>query len=204
MWRVPALAALAPILAACAALSSTPQVVPTRAADFKPSEIRQPIVFVQMSFGPGEYTDEERKSMPQEYEGALLEELNAQAVLTREVRVSIAPRNAKRDSGPALARARELGADHAIFVEVRVIRGPLQFCQGTRRQFQALATLWGQTAEVVRASDGVVRLRIAPGPTMAVFDLDADCENPRESRRRTTTEALAESVKRLLRRLLGS
>jgi len=51
-------------------------------------------------------------------------------VLAKEVQVSLA--DEARDPAPALARARELGADHLILVDVRVVRGPAWFCQDTR------------------------------------------------------------------------
>ena len=201
MRRVLAIAALVEVLAACALPAPTQEVIPTRASDFRPSQIRQPVVFAQLRFD-AQYGEEERKAMSQEFEGVLLEELDARAVLAKEVRVVVG--DSKRDPGPALARARELGADHAILVDVRVARGPLVFCQNTRRRFQATATQWGQSAEVIRASDGQVRYRIVPGSLPAVVDLDADCDSPRDSRRLTTTEAFAESVKRLLARLLAA
>ena len=201
MWRVPPIAALAAILAACAAPTPRREDIPTRASDFRPSQIRQPVVFARLQLD-GQYSDEERKTMPQELEGVLLDELNAHAVLAKEVRVSVG--DATRDPGPAIARARELRADHVILVDVRVARGLLLFCQGTRRRFQATATRCGQAAEVLRTSDGLVRLRIVPGSLPPVADLDPDCDNPRDSRRLTTTEAFAESVKQLMTRLLAS
>jgi hypothetical protein len=190
------------LLGACAPTAQAPAVVPVRATDFKSSEIRQPVVFVQVAFGAGQYEDKERRAIPEEYEGALLEGLNARAVLTKEVRVSVGGRDATLDA--ALARARALGADHAIFVEVRLARGVAAFCKESRRSaFQAQATLWAQRAEVARASDGAVRLRLTSSPTLAVYDLDADCDNPRDSRRRSPAEAAAELVNRLLARLFG-
>ena len=197
-----ALGAIALVLGACAPSAQAPAVVPVRATDFKSSEIRQPVVFVQVAFGAGQYDDKERRTIPEEYEGALLEGLNTRAVLTKEVHVSAGGRDASLAA--ALARARALGADHAIFVEVRLVRGVAAFCKESRRSaFQAQATLWGQQAEVARASDGAVRLRLTPSPTLAVYDLDADCDNPRDSRRRSPAEAAAESVSRLLARLFG-
>ena len=195
-----ALGAIALVLGACAPSAQAPAVVPVRATDFKSSEIRQPVVFVQVAFGAGQYDDKERRTIPEEYEGALLEGLNTRAVLTKEVHVSAGGRDASLDA--ALARARALGADHAIFVEVRLVRGVAAFCKESRR-FQAQATLWGQRAEIARASDGAVRLRLTPSPNLAVYDLDADCDNPRDSRRRSPAEAAAESVNRLLARLFG-
>jgi hypothetical protein len=196
-----ALGALALLLAACAPSSRSPAVVPVRATDFKSGEIRQPVIFVQFTFGAGQYDDKERRTLPEEYESALLEGLNARAVLTKDVRVAAGGRDAL---DATLARARELGADHAIFVEVRLARGAAVFCrEGRRAPVQAQATQWGQRAEVVRASDGAVRLRITPGPSVAVSDFDADCDNPKDSRRRSPAEAATESVNRLLTSLFG-
>jgi hypothetical protein len=197
-----ALVALAGLLAACSTAAPPRETIPVR-ADFRASEMRQPVVFAQLHFGPGDYTGEERKSMEQELEGALLDELNTRALLAKEVRVSVATGDAQRDPGPALARARELGADHAVLADLRVSRGPQLFCQGTRKRFQATATRWEQTAEVLRASDGAVRLRVIPGSILPVLDLDADCDNPRDSRRLSSSEAMADAVRRILTRLLS-
>ena len=92
-----AIVALAGLLTACAETSPRPEAIPVRASDFRASEMRQPVVFAQIRFGPGEYSAEERKSMEQELEGALLEELNARALLAKEVRVSVARGDAGRD-----------------------------------------------------------------------------------------------------------
>ena len=104
-----------------------------------------------------------------------------------------------------LAKARLLGADHAVSVYVQAIR-PAQpvFCDGTRRPFRAPATVWSQAVSVVRASDGATRVAVeAKSGGLEVYDLDADCTNPRESRRRTPTEALNDAVTRLLNRIVG-
>src|SRR3989442_72746 len=101
MWRVLPIAALAAILAACAAPTPRREDIPTRASDFRPSQIRQPVVFARLQLD-GQYSDEERKTMPQELEGVLLDELNAHAVLAKQVRVSVG--DATRDPGPAIAR----------------------------------------------------------------------------------------------------
>jgi hypothetical protein len=201
MRSILAIVPLAGILAACAEPAPTREVIPTRAIDFRPSQIRQLVVFAQLRLD-GEYSDEEKKSMPEEFEGVLLEELNARAVLVKEVRVTLGA--ARRNPGPALARARELDADHAVVVDVRVSRRAQVFCQGTRRRFQAVATQWDQSAEVVRTSDGTVRYRIAPESMPPVLDLEADCDSPWDSRRITTTEGFTESVKRLAMRLLSA
>jgi len=97
MWRVPPIAALAAILAACAAPTPRREDIPTRASDFRPSQIRQPVVFARLQLD-GRYSDEERKTMPQKLEGVLLDELNAHAVLAKEVRVSVGDATRDRPS----------------------------------------------------------------------------------------------------------
>jgi hypothetical protein len=171
-----------------------------RAADFAPGQIRQPAVFVRVVPGGGPWTERERSRLVAAYEGALLEALNARAVATRDIRSGPeAP-----DDGPAaLARARQVGADHAVLVTVRVDRGFRRFCLDGRRPFETTATLWRQQARVLRASDGAERLRVEP-EVLTVSDLEPDCEDPRASRRRSLDETAADAVSRLLGRLLGS
>lgn len=188
-----ALAAALAALAGCA--GPTAATGPSRAPDFRPSELRQPAVFVRVVFA-GDFGDAERAGLPAQYEGALLEALNQRAVLVRDARLV----DRLPDPGAAAARAREVGADHAILVEVRVERGVAVFCRGGRRPFRAPVTVLAQTAEVYRARDGARRLGVEPSPAA---DLEEDCEEPRASRRRPPAEALGEAVNRLLTRLLG-
>ena len=198
------MAALALVAAACASASGpADRPGPMRVADFKPEQVRRPLFFVRFAF-TSDFDDTERKGEIADYEGALLEGLNARAVLARDV-VILRDREPRLDTAAVLAKARELGADHAVAVDVRAVR-PAQpvFCAGTRRPFRASATAWIQTVSVVRASDGATRLAIAgPDGGLEVYDLDADCDNPRESRRRTPTEALNDAVTKLLNRVVG-
>lgn len=203
MWRVLALAALAQVVAACAASSGPPRVVPTRAADFKPAEIRRPAIFVRFAFS-GQFADTEREAMLADYEGALLEGLNARAVLARDVQL-LAGRDATLEPAAAVERSRALGADHAVYVQVRVVR-PAQpvFCAETRRAFRAPATAVTQMVSVLRVSDGARRLVVpATGGGLDVYDFAPDCDHPRESRRRTVTETIHDAVTRLLNRVVG-
>src|SRR3989442_14938579 len=70
-----ALAVLGLAAVACASARGV-EPVPIRAADFRPAQIRQPAFVVRLAFA-GQRSDREREALPVEYEGALLEGLNA-------------------------------------------------------------------------------------------------------------------------------
>jgi hypothetical protein len=189
------------LLAACAGPSAPgARSGSFRAPDFAPAQIRRPAVFVRVALGPGPWSERERRDLAALYEGALLEALNARAVAAGDVRSGP---DTPPDEPAALARARAVGADHAILVAVRVDRGPRRFCLDGRRPFEATATVWRQQARVFRASDGAMRLAVEPD-ALTVSDVEADCDDPRASRRRSPDETVGEAVSRLLGRLLGS
>jgi len=200
MSRLTALLALAALFTGCASLDAGP--VPTRAVDFKPSEIRQPAVYVRLSFGPGEWNPGDRATLPAGYESALLEGLNAKAVLARDVQM-IPERDTRFDGPAALARARTIGADHAILVDVLVSHGVATFCTETSRPLRGPAMVLSQEVEVLRASDGAARLRIIRGSGLGVANVEVDCQNPRDARRRTPEETLGAAVEKLLVRVFG-
>jgi len=174
---------------------------PIRAADFRPTQVRQPAVVVRLAFA-GQLSEREREALPAEYEGALLEGLNTRAVLAKDVEI-LAQGDAKLDAHAALARARTLGADHAIVVDVRVATGEAIFCRESRQPFRARVTVWSQSVQVLRASDGAARLALPDDAGLTVTDLDADCDDPRASRRLATGETIASAVARLLTRVVG-
>lgn len=200
MSRLTALLALTALFTACASLDTGP--VPTRAVDFKPSEIRQPAVYVRLSFGPGEWNQGERAALPAGYESALLEGLNAKAVLARDVQM-IPERDTRFDGPAAVARARTIGADHAILVDVRVSQGVATFCTKTSRPLRGPAMVLSQQVEVLRARDGAPRLRIIRGSGLGVASVEVDCDNPRDARRLTPEETLGAAVEKLLVRVFG-
>ncbi|MBI4637705.1 MAG: hypothetical protein HY727_15310 [Candidatus Rokubacteria bacterium] len=200
MLRLIRIGAVGLLAGACAAPSAG--LMPSRAPDFKTSEIRRPALLVRVSFGPGEWSERERASLPPEYEGTLVEALNAKAVLARDVQ--LVAREAGSFGGPtALARAREVGADHAVLVDVRVTRGDMVFCRESRRPFRATTTVWVQSVEVFRVADGGKRLTLPEGPALSAAELDADCDDPKRSTRRSTSETIGEAVQRLVRGLVG-
>lgn len=197
-----ALAALLLLAAGCASTDSGAPA-PLRAADFKPDQIRRPAIFVRFAFS-GQFEDKEREAMLADYEGALLEGLNARAVLAKDVQL-LRELEPGLEPAAAVEKARALGADHAVYVQVRVVR-PAQplFCAETRRPFRAPATAWSQMVGVLRVNDGARRLVVpGTGGGLDVYDFEPDCDNPRESRRRTPTEAINDAVTRLLNRVVG-
>ena len=186
-------------LAVAAACASPTTSAPTRATDFNPRQIRQPAVFVAITIGNGLST-RDGAELTAIYEGVLVEGFNARAVLPRDVRGGS---EGRLDPQAALARAREIGADHAVLVRVSVTRGDRLFCREARRPVRGSATTWQQEADVLRVSDGARRATLG-GEGLEVTDADVDCDDPRASRRRSTDETVGDAVNRLLTRLLGS
>ena len=170
------------------------------ASDFAGAQVRQPAVFVRLNLGTGTFSEREREALGAAYEGALLEALDRRGVPPRDAQLVS---DARFDTRAALARAREVGADHAILVHVSIERGSRVFCRGRGRPFEAAVTVWEQSAQVIRASDGATRLSVT-GSALTVSDLEPDCDTPRVSRRREGGETASEAISRLLARLLGS
>jgi hypothetical protein len=187
---------LAVAAAGCAARTGDP---PRARERFEPKALRQPAVFVRVVLGSGSWSDRQRAVLPSEYEGALVEAMNARAVLVRDVQL-IPPRD-RLDRQAAVARAREVGADHALLVETAVAEEVAQFCEGTRQAFRRTTTVWKQRLTALRASDGAVAFE-TPSP-VEVTGLEPDCDLPRESRPRSAAEQLGHAVETLLARMLG-
>ena len=202
MPRAAPIVGLVLLLAGCASGGGADGPAPLRARDFAPAQIRQPLILVRLTLGDVELGERDRAAVPGEYEGALLEGLNRRAVLARDVRV-LGAREAGFDERRALARAREVGADHAILVDVRVAREVVTACAETRRPLRGSAIVWKQDVAVLRASDGSARLRLVGSPGMSALDTDVDCDKPRESRRRSRADIVDDAVDRLLGRLFG-
>ena len=190
---------LIPLATACAGSADEPTTrgAPLASTRFTSSEIRQPAVFVRVVLAPGAFGAREQTTLPSAYEGALLEGLNTRAMPPRDLQraTTLEPRI-------VLARARDVGADHAILVDVRVERGEPIFCGESRRAFRASATSWVQHLEILRSSDGARRLTLS-GTALTVTDLQPDCGDPRASHRRSSSETAADGVNLLLTRLLG-
>ena len=105
-------------LAITACASSAPHgatETPDRPASFDAREFRQPAIFVRVDVRTAQLSTRDASEAPGEYQGLLLEGLNAKAVVPRDVTV-VAERDAL-DRRAAVARAREVGADHALLVD---------------------------------------------------------------------------------------
>jgi hypothetical protein len=181
---------LALVLTACAGPAAKPE-----APD---AQLQHPAVMLRIVQGNGDFAAHERALLAASYESALREALTARALSPRDIQQAD-----HLDREAAALRARELGADHALLVDVRIDKVETYFCREGRRPFRAPATMLVQTAEVVRGSDGVSRQTVG-GPPLTVLDLEPDCDNPRDSRRRSDSETIRDGVNQLLRRLLGS
>lgn len=186
------------ILAAGCASGGEPPTAPAaqRTSDYRPSQLRLTAVTVRVVVGrDAAVSERERTTLPGLYEGILVEGLNERALVVRDVRALAAP----EPPAMAAARARDVGADHAVVVEVRIEPELVRVCEETRRPLRGHATVFKQQATVVRASDGVVRATHA----VDVPAVEADCEAERpRAQVRSAGAAAAGAVERLLARLL--
>ena len=195
--------ALTLILAGCTGPASESagkpgsQTHPTTPA-FDARALRQPAVFVRVEI-VGQFSPRQVTTWPAEYEGALLEGLNARAVPARDARLLTS--SERLVPAEALARAREVGADHAVLVDARLHQADAAFCRDAR-PFRAAVMVWTQKVQVLRVSDGA--LAFETRKPIEVPAVEADCDTPRESRRRTPAEHVSAAVDALLKRLLGS
>jgi hypothetical protein len=199
-----ALAALALVLVTGCSLGSggaPPTASPTRASDFRPAQIRQAVVLVRVIVSPtSRVSERERRDLPALYESALLEALDARAILVRDIR-SIDAAGVALDASAAAARAREMGVDHALVVILRVEAAVVRVCEDTPRPLRGEAIVWRQQARVVRAADGGERVRAE----VTTLDVEAECDGPRPSAQRrgvqaTTTAAVEQLLGKILAR----
>ena len=195
------------------ALPSGP--VAFRDPGFRPSQIRRPAVALRVSldrtvtFGEGEFSARERATLPEAYEAALLEGLNAEGILPVDISLAAdrSPRGSQRplegiDRAEAFSRGWTVSADYLVIVDVRWSRGELFHCRESRRPFTALTTVVTAGLELHRLSDGA-RLLVEPtGPDLLATDIEADCGRRRIARRASGQELTEASVGKVLRRLL--
>ncbi len=181
------------VLAGCTGALGGP--TPVRGAGYRGDEIRRPAITVHLSFGQGDFTKQERATLPELYTGALLDALNAQAVLPLDVSVSVD----RLDRTAAVARAREVDADQALIVDATVARGRHTYCRDTSLVFTTGATEWTTRVDVVRASDRETRLL---EPELRTTDFKEDCEAPKSSHRLDADDAIRESVRKVVGAIL--
>jgi hypothetical protein len=160
-------------------------------------------------FGQGEFSAQERASIPEAYEALLLQGLNAEGILPVDMSVT-ANRSYRGSQSPfegidrtqALKRGRSVSADYVMIVDARLSRRDLVHCRESRRPFAALTTVVTAGLELLRAGDGARLLVVPPGPDLETQDIEADCQRGRVSRRASGQEIMEESVGKLLRLLL--
>ena len=202
MPAVPARAALLVALLVTGCTLGRSQAPPpaTRANDFRPAEIRQTVVLVRVVVGStAGLSERERKEAPALYENALLEALDARAILVRDMR-SVEATGGVPDAAAAAARARDVGVDHALVVSVRVEPSVVRVCEETRRPVQGRATVWRQEGRLVRAADGGERLRAE----VTTPDVESECEGTRPSvQRRGVQATTTAAVERLLAKMFA-
>src|SRR5262245_12144970 len=113
-------------LAGCATLGAPPPL--TRAPDYAARQLRQPALLVRVDDGLAA-SPAGRESLAARYEGSLVEAFDERGVPLSDVqRVAAATGLEHRH---VLARAREVRADHAVIVELRLERRDAVFCRGS-------------------------------------------------------------------------
>jgi len=181
------------LVAGCATGLGGPSAM--RAPGYRGAEVRRPALTVRLGFGPGDFTKQERAELPEVYTTALLDALNAQAVVPVDVQVT----TGKLDRAAAVARARDVGADQAVIVEATAGRGLRTYCRNSRRMFTTRVTGLVARVDVVRVTDGQTRLT---EPDIEAGDFEEDCDAPKESRRLGADELIADSVRKVLAKML--
>ncbi len=193
---------------------TAPGPVAFRHSDFRPAEIRRPVLLLQVSLdrtdllGEGEFSSQERSSIPEAFEVALLESFNAEGILPLDVSVSsrrsASPGSTEGiDAKPALERGRAVGADLVMILEARLSRQDFVFCREERRPFVARTTSWTLAARVLRVADGSTLLIEPAGPGSRASDVEPDCERGRIARRLSAQELLDVAARRGLSLLLA-
>ncbi len=213
LWAIGAWLAALSVLPGCAGLR-TPGPAAVRHPAYRPAEIRRPALALQVTldqtgFGEGEFTSQERLSLPEQFETRLIEGLNAQGIFPVDVALT-ANRAYRKGSSPfdalnrdqALARARSFGADVLLLVAMHLGRRDLIHCRETRRPFRARTTILAVTLEVLRVADGTRFLLEPPGADLTLTDVEAECAPERSVRRLSADEMSDAAVPRILARLL--
>ena len=158
--------------------------------------VRRPALLVRVSVSD-ELSQRERDRIPEDYQAAVVEGLDRLGILA--VDVAIVPAGRSRalesiDRAPALARAREAGAEHLVLVDARLSRGDLPHCKQSGRTRVGLTTFWDAGLEIDRVSDGKPLLVEPPAEDLRAVDVELDCKTGRLIRRRSMDELITDSV----------
>ena len=192
-WR---LAILALCLLSGCAFGTSGNTPPLREPGFRASMVRRPALLVRVSVSD-ELSQRERGRIPEDYQAAVVEGLDRLGILA--VDVAIAPGGRSRalegiDRAPALARAREAGADHLVIVDARLSRGELSHCKQSGRTRAGITTYWDAGLEIDRVSDGKPLLVDPPAEDLRAVDVELDCKTGRLIRRKSMDELITDSV----------
>lgn len=165
----------------------------------------------QTGFGKGEFSEQERASLPEQFEAALIDGLNARGLFPLDV--ALAAQRTYRGGAipidrlertPALTRAKHLDADVLLIVDIHVGRRDLlHACRETGRRFLARTTVVAITLEVLRVSDGTRLLMKSPAPAPGLMDVELACAPGGGVRRLPPEELTDAAVSHILTVLLG-
>ena len=186
------------LLSACASGSSSDDIV--REPGFRTSSIRRPALLVRVGIDET-MSERERARIPEDYQAAIVEGLDRLGILL--VDVAMAPPGRSRvlqgiDRPPALARAREAGAEHLVIVDARLSRGDLIPCQRGGRPLIVPTVYWDAALEIDRVSNGKRLYAEPPAEDTRVVDVEFDCRTGKLIRRRSMDELINDSVGLLL------
>src|SRR5215470_17838859 len=172
------------LLSACASGSSSDDIV--REPGFRTSSIRRPALLVRVGIDET-MSERERARIPEDYQAAIVEGLDRLGILLVDV-ATVPPGRSRAlqgiDRPPALARAREAGAEHLLIVDARLSRGDLGHCQRGGRGLIGLTVYWDAALEIDRVSDGKRLYVEPPAEDMRVVDVELDCKTGKLIRRR--------------------
>jgi hypothetical protein len=186
------------LLSACASGSSSDDTV--REPGFRASSIRRPALLVRVGVDET-MSERERARIPEDYQAAIVEGLDRMGILLVDVAVVPPSRNRALqgiDRPPALARAREAGAEHLVIVDARLSRGDLRHCQQGGRALIGPTVYWDAALEIDRVSDGKRLYVEPPAEDMRAVDVELNCKTGKLIRRRNMDELINDSVSLVL------
>jgi hypothetical protein len=194
------LALLALCLLPGCALGSSSSNTALREPGFRASSIRRPALLVRVSVSD-DLSQRERARIPEDYQAAVVEGLDRLGVLALDV--AMVPSSRSRalggiDRGPALARAREAGAEYLVIVDARLSRADLRHCSQSGRALVGPTTYWDAALEIARVSDAKPLLVEPPAEDSRAMDVELDCKTGRLIRRRSMDELINDSVSLIL------
>jgi hypothetical protein len=192
-WKLTMLALC--LLSGCA-FGSSSNTHALREPGFRASMVRRPALLMRVSVSD-ELSQPERDRIPEDYQAAVVEGLDRLGILIVDV-ATVPPGRSRAlegiDRAPALARAREAGADHLIIVDARLSRGDLPHCKQSGRTLAGPTTYWDSGLEIDRVSDGKPLLVDPPVEDLRAVDVELDCKKGRLIRRRSMDELITDSV----------